>query len=87
VAQTLTTETGSFGVRGSSLERWPAPRSADMVEVCGLPVRVKVSPGRVKAEHDDVARVAKLTGWPLREVRSRAEQAWRDQDDPDDEPA
>jgi uncharacterized protein (DUF111 family) len=43
----------------------------------GLTVRVKVSPGRVKAEHDDAVRVARRTGLPLREVARRAEDAWR----------
>ena len=87
VAARLTAETGSLGVRGSRLERWPAPRSSAEVEVGGLPVRVKVSPGRTKAEHDDVARVARITGLPLREVRFEAERAWRDTTGPDDEPA
>lgn len=87
VAARLTAETGSLGVRGSRLERWPAPRSTASVEVGGLPVRVKVSPGRTKAEHDDVARVARITGLPLREVRFEAERAWRDSSGPDDEPA
>ena len=87
VAARLTSETGSLGVRGSRLERWPAPRSEGSVDVGGLPVRVKVSPGRAKAEHDDVARVARITGLPLREVRFEAERAWRDSTGPDDEPA
>jgi hypothetical protein len=87
VAACLTAETGSLGVRGTTIERWPAPRSAAEVEVGGLPVRVKVSPGRVKAEHDDVARVARITGLPLREVNFRAERAWRDRTGPHDEPA
>jgi uncharacterized protein (DUF111 family) len=91
VREVLVRETGTLGVRGSTLERWPATRSAEAVEVGGLPVRVKVSPGRVKAEHDDVARVARLTGLPLREVAFRAERAWRDDhpavDDGGDEPA
>lgn len=87
VAARLTAETGSLGVRGSRLERWPAPRSSGEVEVGGLPVRVKVSPGRTKAEHDDVARVARITGLPLRQVRFEAERAWRDSTGPDDEPA
>ena len=43
------------------------------MDVDGLPVRVKVSPGRVKVEHDDAARVARLRGRPLREVLSLAE--------------
>ena len=87
VAARLLAETGSLGVRGTRLERWPSPRSTGEVEVGGLPVRVKVSPGRAKAEHDDVARVARLTGLPLREVRFEAERAWRDSSGPDDEPA
>jgi uncharacterized protein (DUF111 family) len=43
----------------------------------GVPVRVKVSAGRVKVEHDDAARAARRTGLPLREVLSRAEPAGR----------
>lgn len=77
VAATLTAETGSLGVRGTSLERWPSARSVDTVEVEGYRIHVKVSPGRVKVEHDDAARVARRTGLPLREVLSRAEAAGR----------
>jgi uncharacterized protein (DUF111 family) len=77
VAAVLTRETGSLGVRGSTLERWPSVRSVDDVEVAGFPVRVKVSAGRVKVEHDDAAKVARRTGLPLREVVSLAEQAAR----------
>lgn len=77
VAATLTAETGSLGVRGTSLERWPSARSVDSVEVEGYRIHVKVSPGRVKVEHDDAARVARRTGLPLREVISRAEAAGR----------
>jgi uncharacterized protein (DUF111 family) len=76
IAQVLTAETGSLGVRGHTIERWPQTRSTDEVEVEGVPVRVKVSPGRVKVEHDDAARVARHTGLPLREVVVRAEMAW-----------
>jgi pyridinium-3,5-bisthiocarboxylic acid mononucleotide nickel chelatase len=77
VSRVLLAETGSLGVRGHTLERWPAARSAHEVEVAGLPVRVKVSAGRVKVEHDDAARAARRAGLPLREVVSRAEAAWR----------
>lgn len=76
VSQVLTAETGTLGVRGTRLERWPAPRSADEVLVDGHPVRVKVSPGRVKAEHDDAATVARATGRPLRSVLAEAEARW-----------
>jgi uncharacterized protein (TIGR00299 family) protein len=96
VARTLTAETGSFGVRGARLERWPSARTTTEVEVDGVPVRVKVGPGRAKAEHDDAARVARRTGRPLREVTHLAEAAWRQRhqqpatsrsEPPDGEPA
>jgi len=77
LARILVAETGSLGVRGQTMERWPSARQEDEVEVRGLPVRVKVSPGRVKVEHSDAARAARRTGMPLREVVSRAEEAWR----------
>src|SRR5437773_1366769 len=48
VGQVLVAETGSLGVRGQTLQRWPAARAEGEVEVEGLPVRVKVSTGRVK---------------------------------------
>ena len=77
LADVLRDETGSLGVRGTSLERWPSPRTFEEVEVHGLSVRVKVGAGRVKVEHDDAARAAKRIGLPLREVVSLAEEAWR----------
>jgi uncharacterized protein (TIGR00299 family) protein len=95
VAATLSAETGSLGVRGSTLQRWPRSRAAGTVDVAGLPVRVKVSPGRVKVEHDDAAHVARTTRVPLREVVSLAEAEARrhhapptgDAPDDDDDPA
>jgi uncharacterized protein (TIGR00299 family) protein len=77
IAATLTRETGSFGVRAQRLERWPRARHLDEVDVDGQPIRVKVSPGRAKVEHDDAARAAQTLRLPLREVVSRAEEAWR----------
>jgi uncharacterized protein (TIGR00299 family) protein len=77
LARLLAHETGSLGVRGADLQRWPSSRTMDEVEVEGEAVRVKVSPSRVKVEHDDAARVARRTGLPLREVVSLAEEAWR----------
>ena len=77
VAGVLTAETGSLGVRGQTLARWPQARRVDTVEVDGMAVRVKVSAGRVKVEHDDAARIARRSGRPLREVVALAEQAGR----------
>jgi uncharacterized protein (TIGR00299 family) protein len=77
LAGVLTTETGSLGVRSRPVDRWPAPRTFDSVDVDGHPVRIKVTPARTKVEHDDAAEVAKRTGRPLREVVSLAEEAAR----------
>jgi uncharacterized protein (TIGR00299 family) protein len=85
IAATMAAETGSLGVRAVSLERWPATRSTEVVSVDGQPLRVKVSPGRAKVEHDDAARAARRTGEPLREVVRRAEQAWHLQHPPPDD--
>ena len=78
VVDVLRTTTGTFGVRALTGERWPAARMIEPVDVAGLPVRVKVGGGRVKAEFDDVVRVAAETGLSTSEVASRAEQAWRE---------
>src|SRR5437762_10769248 len=80
VSRVLVGETGSLGVRGQTLKRWPAARGTGEVEVEGLPVRIKVSVGRVKVEHDDAARAARRSGLPLREVVARAETAWRSEE-------
>jgi hypothetical protein len=78
---TLQAETGSLGVRGALLERWPAARVMDQVEVAGAAVQVKISPGRVKVEQRDAARIASRSGLPLREVLYRAETVWRRRDE------
>ncbi|MGI8757199.1 MAG: nickel pincer cofactor biosynthesis protein LarC [Acidimicrobiales bacterium] len=84
VRTVLSAETGTLGVRATHLERWPASRHHDRVLVDDLSVRVKVTPGRVKAEFDDAARVAQRTGRPVREIIARAEATWqRQQEDAD----
>jgi uncharacterized protein (TIGR00299 family) protein len=77
IVEVLTRTTGSLGVRGREIERWPQARHETRVDVEGLPVRVKVGAGRVKVEHDDALRVSKHTGRPVREVISLAEERWR----------
>jgi pyridinium-3,5-bisthiocarboxylic acid mononucleotide nickel chelatase len=73
--QVLSDETGTLGVRASTWRRWPATREFSSVEVGGYPVRVKRGPRRIKAEHDDATRVARLIGLPVREVARQAEDA------------
>jgi uncharacterized protein (TIGR00299 family) protein len=77
LSEVMTTETGTLGVRASGVQRWATERQPGVGEVEGLPVRVKVSPGRVKAEYSDAARVARITGLPLIEVAARAEADFR----------
>jgi uncharacterized protein (TIGR00299 family) protein len=77
LADVLRLETGTLGVRGATLERWPSARTVEVVLLEGHEIRVKVTAGRVKVEHEDAAAVAAAIGLPLREVVSRAEEAWR----------
>lgn len=77
----LRVSTGTFGVRVLHGERWPSARMIEPVDVAGFQVHVKAGGGRVKAEFDDVVRVAAATGLPVTEVASRAEQAWRELSD------
>jgi len=77
ISTVLTRETGSLGVRAQPVDRWPAARTFDSVDVDGHPVRIKITPARTKVEHDDAAAVARETGRPLREVVSLAEEAAR----------
>ena len=78
VAATLCSETGSLGVRGHTIERWPRARWEGAVEVDGEPVRIKVGAGRVKVEHDDAAAAAVRLGRPLRDVVAEAEAVGRE---------
>jgi uncharacterized protein (DUF111 family) len=75
VSAVLVRETGSLGLRGTVLQRWPQQRVEQSVDVDGHSVGVKVSAGRVKVEHDDAARAAAALDLPLREVLRRAADA------------
>jgi pyridinium-3,5-bisthiocarboxylic acid mononucleotide nickel chelatase len=77
VALVLLRETGALSVRSHAVDRWAASRQIVEVDVAGYPLQIQVGPGRVKAEADDAAVIARRTGLPLREVLSRAEAAWR----------
>lgn len=68
----LLAETGSLGTRRLRVDRRALTRSEDVVDIDGTPVRIKHGPYRSKAEHDDLAAIARLTGRPLREIADRA---------------
>ena len=65
-------ETGSLGLRGTEMRRWPQHRSEREVIIDGHIVRAKVALGRVKVEYDDAAAAAAALGRPLREVLAQA---------------
>jgi uncharacterized protein (DUF111 family) len=73
VAAVLLAETGSLGVRATTVERWPQQRSDRTIDLDGQPIRVKVAAGRAKPEHDDAAAAATALGRPLRDVLREAE--------------
>jgi uncharacterized protein (DUF111 family) len=73
VVAVILTETGTLGIRASTVERWPQHRTEGTIEVGGHTIRVKVAAGRVKVEHDDAAAVARALGRPLRDVLGDAE--------------
>jgi uncharacterized protein (DUF111 family) len=73
----LVNETGTLGVRGSTMQRWPQQRTMRSVELDGHTIGVKVvdganGPRRVKVEHDHAVAAAHALGLPLREVIDRA---------------
>jgi uncharacterized protein (TIGR00299 family) protein len=68
----LLRETGSLGLRGTELRRWPQQRTERQVIVDGHRIRAKVALGRVKVEYDDAAAAAAALGRPLRDVLAQA---------------
>lgn len=80
VGAVLISETGSLGLRGSTVARWPQRRQHITVDVHGHAVRVKLAAGRAKAEHDDAVVAASALGLPLREVLAQAERLAIDDD-------
>ncbi len=86
ISHVLLIESGSAGLRTTTVARRASTRRFDEVDVDGYPVRIKVGPGRAKAAFDDAARVARRTKLPVREVISRAEAAWHMQRHRDQSP-
>jgi pyridinium-3,5-bisthiocarboxylic acid mononucleotide nickel chelatase len=73
LAAVMLAETGSMGIRGTTVARWPQRREEISVDVDGHPIRVKVASGRVKAESADAVAAARELGRPLRDILRDAE--------------
>jgi hypothetical protein len=72
IEQLMLAETGTLGVRRTTVRRTAAPRTTDVVHVHGMPVRRKHGPVHSKPEYDDAVAVARRTGLPLRVVLAMA---------------
>ena len=68
----LVDETGTLGVRMSTLRRWPQRRDEATVDVDDRTIRIKFAAHRVKVEFDDAADAAADLGLPVRVVLDRA---------------
>jgi len=66
-------ETGTLGLRVTPTRRHVLQRWSETVEVLGTEVRLKHGPWRSKAEHDDLAALARATGLPVEALRRLAE--------------
>jgi uncharacterized protein (TIGR00299 family) protein len=77
VSAVLVSETGTLGLRGSVIQRWPQMREEKTVTVHGHNIRIKIGSGRIKIENDDAVLAARALSLPLREVLALAEQAAR----------
>ncbi len=77
ISALLVSETGTLGLRGSVIQRWPQTRNEKSVTVHGHTIRIKVGTGRIKVENDDAVTASRALSLPLREVLALAEQAAR----------
>ncbi len=77
ISAVLVSETGTLGLRGSVIRRWPQTRQEKSVTVHGHTIRIKVGSGRIKVENDDAVTASRALSLPLREVLALAEQAAR----------
>lgn len=68
----LLAETGSLGLRTTTVQRRALPREFRTVTVRGHDVRIKHGPWHAKPEYDDLAAAATALGLPLREVTELA---------------
>jgi len=87
LSEILISETGTLGIRGSTIERWPQRRTNSTTTIDGYVVATKTNDdGRTKIEHDHAAAVAVATGRPLRSIHQPPDHA-HDDHDHDHEPA
>ena len=82
--QLVLAETGSLGIRRSTVSRTPLPRRSATIDLDGVSIRVKHGPHGAKPEHDDLVAAAGALGLPLRDVAGRVARALDNQADQGD---
>jgi pyridinium-3,5-bisthiocarboxylic acid mononucleotide nickel chelatase len=75
LASVLLQETGSLGVRETTVLKRALPRSTDAVELHGHTVRRKHGPNGAKPEYDDLVALSDATGIPVRLLADEARSA------------
>jgi len=82
--QLVLAETGSLGIRRSTVSRTPLRRRSTTIDLDGVSIRVKHGPHGAKPEHDDLVAAAGALGLPLRAVAGRVARALDNQADQGD---
>jgi pyridinium-3,5-bisthiocarboxylic acid mononucleotide nickel chelatase len=73
--QLVFAETGTLGIRRSTVSRTALRRHAATIDLDGVTIRVKHGPHGAKPEHDDLVTAAAALGLPLRAVAGRVARA------------
>ena len=84
--QLVFAETGSLGIRRSTVSRTPLRRRSTTIDLDGVSIRVKHGPHGAKPEHEDLVTAAGVLGLPLRAVAGRVARALDNQADQGDTP-
>jgi len=84
--QLVFAETGSLGIRRSTVSRTPLRRRSTTIDLDGVSIRVKHGPHGAKPEHEDLVTAAGVLGLPLRAVSGRVARALDNQADQGDTP-
>jgi hypothetical protein len=77
LAELLAKETGTLGIRSSTVTKQVYPRTFDTVIVDGYEITIKSGPYGAKPEFEDVKRVALATDRSAIEISREALTAWR----------
>ncbi len=70
--QLVMAETGTLGLRTSTVTKHVSPRRFETVTVRGRPIEVKIGPHGFKPEYEDVAAAAEALELPVRQVSAEA---------------